>query len=531
MMGTGKTCLGRELARRADVPFVDLDLWIEHEAGLRVPEIVAGRGQNAFRALEQSALAAQLADATPRVVALGAATLLHRPARLSVLARGFLVVLTASIAELARRIAADGSARPRTGEPIDELANEREALERQLTELWVDRAAGYAEAHAVVDTTARPASELVSEVLAVAELDPIPVALGERTYGVDVVLEQAELHLGRPLARLEPSRVVLVTDETVWSLYEGRLDPIAEQHGRHPVRVVLPPGELHKTLASVEQILLAAVQAPVDRHAVVVGVGGGVVTDIAGLAAALALRGLRWVAVPTTVLSMVDASVGGKTGVDVGEAKNAVGAFHQPSRVIVDPSFTRTESARALSSGLAEVIKTAVIGDPALYHELLAPGGAERLVDDRDLAALGRAIRSSVAVKAGVVSRDEREAGERAHLNLGHTIGHALEAQGGYERLSHGEAVALGLVAALRIGVALGVTGTELAAEVVSLLRRLRLPTDLDQQPLSEALRWVAFDKKRQRQALRMVLVRAPGQVEVARVAPADLPGLLRPMG
>jgi shikimate kinase/3-dehydroquinate synthase len=277
----------------------------------------------------------------------------------------------------------------------------------------------------------------------------------------------------------------------------------------------------------VERILRTAIEVPVDRQAVVVGVGGGVVTDIAGLAASLALRGLRWIAVPTTVLSMVDASVGGKTAVDLGAAKNAVGTFHQPSRVIVDPSFARTESPRALRSGLAEVVKTALIGDAAFYRQLAAPGAVERLVRDRDPSATTQAIRSSITVKAGIVGRDEREAGERAHLNLGHTVGHALEAEGGFERLTHGEAVSLGLVAALRAGVALSVTDRDLAAEVEHLLTRLGLPTDLDAEPLARAMRWVAYDKKRQAGTLRMVLVRAPGTVEIARVAAADLPELL----
>jgi 3-dehydroquinate synthetase len=277
----------------------------------------------------------------------------------------------------------------------------------------------------------------------------------------------------------------------------------------------------------VERVLRTAIEARVDRQAVVIGVGGGVVTDIAGLAASLALRGLRWIAVPTTVLSMVDASVGGKTAVDLGAAKNAVGAFHQPSRVIVDPSFSHTESTRALRSGLAEVVKTALIGDPAYYRHLTSPGTAERLVNDRDPTATALAIRSSITVKAAIVGRDEREAGERAHLNLGHTVGHALEAEGGFERLTHGEAVSLGLVAALRAGIALGVTDRGLAAEVEQLLGRLGLPTDLDAEPLARAVRWVAYDKKRQAGALRMILVRAPGAVEITRVEAADLPELL----
>jgi shikimate kinase/3-dehydroquinate synthase len=507
--GAGKTVVGKAVAGLANVPFVDLTEAIERQAGCTAAEIVAQKGKEAFASLEKSALAEQLEDPTPRVVALGAATLLNRPTRLAVLDRGAVVSLTAAVEELARRVPGCDAER--------------------LAEQAVARAAGYAEAHAVVDTTSRSIDDVAAEVFGIGEESPIAVPLGERTYVVDVGAEQAEVNLSKALARLAPSRVVFVTDEVVWPLWGERLDRVVERVAGEPVRVILPPGERNKTLAAVERILKAAVEAPVDRGAVVVGVGGGVVTDVAGLCAAVALRGLRWIAVPTTLLSMVDASVGGKTAVDLGSAKNAVGVFHQPSRVIVDPLFTCTESPRAVSSGLAEVLKTALIGDPILYQEMLAEGGAERLAAQREIGALTRAIRSSVTVKAGVVSRDEREAGERAHLNLGHTIGHALEAEGGFSRLSHGEGVALGLVAALRIGEALGVTPADVAAQIISVLRRLHLPTDLDQQPVAEALRWVSFDKKRRKDAVRMVLVRAPGAVEVVSVVPAELPRLLRP--
>jgi shikimate kinase / 3-dehydroquinate synthase len=518
MMGTGKSALGRAVAERAHLPFVDLDREVEARGGMPVARMFRERGEAFFRSLEQEELARQLADATPRVVALGGGSLVERGARLQALAKATVITLVASVAELVRRLAGDRD-RPLLGADASNT-------EPRLLSLLEARAAGYAEAHAVIDTTSRHLDDLAGEVLSVAELEPIPVPLGERTYGVDIVPDAAEIYLDKALHRLAPSRVVLVTDEVVEPFIAPRL---GERLARRPdlIQVVLPPGERHKTLGSVERILRAAIDAPVDRNAVVIGVGGGVVTDIAGLSASLALRGLRWIAVPTTVLSMVDASVGGKTAVDLGAAKNAVGTFHQPSRVIVDPHFSRTESARALRSGLAEVVKTALIGDPDFYRQLLGPGAAERLVHDREPSATTQAIRSSITVKAGIVGRDEREAGERAHLNLGHTVGHALEAEGGFERLTHGEAVSLGLVAALRAGVALSVTDRDLATEVEQLLGRLGLPTDLDAEPLERAMRWVIYDKKRQAGSLRMILVRAPGVIEIARVAAADLPELL----
>lgn len=518
MMGTGKSSLGRAMAERARLPFVDLDFDVELRAGMSIARLFRERGEASFRSIEREALNEQLADPAPRIVALGGGTLVDRSARLAALARATVITLTASPAELERRLAGDRD------RPL--LEGENAATGSRLLAVLESRRAGYAEAHAVIDTSSRPVDELAAEALAVAELEPIPVPLGERTYAVDIVPGGVDVHLQKIIARLAPSRVVLVTDEIVDPLVASKLGEHLSAHGDFS-KVVVPSGERYKTLATVEKILRVAIDAPVDRQAVVVGVGGGVVTDMAGLAAALALRGLRWVAVPTTVLSMVDASVGGKTAVDLGGAKNAVGAFHQPSRVIVDPALARTESARALRSGLAEVVKTALIGDPAFYRQLMAPGVAEQLVGDRDAAATTQAIRSSIAVKAAIVGRDEREAGERAHLNLGHTIGHALEAEGGFERLTHGEAVALGLIAALRVGVALGVTGVDLAADVAGLLKRLGLPTELDAEPLAGALRWVGYDKKRQGGTLRMILVRAPGSVEIARVAAPDLPKLL----
>jgi shikimate kinase/3-dehydroquinate synthase len=221
---------------------------------------------------------------------------------------------------------------------------------------------------------------------------------------------------------------------------------------------------------------------------------------------------------------MVDASVGGKTGVDLGPAKNAVGAFHQPSAVVIDVARVATESARAYASGLAEVVKSAALGDAELFAHLEASADA---VTRRELPHVTALARRSVAVKAGIVSRDERESGERALLNFGHTVGHALEAEGGYTRLTHGEAVALGMVAALRVGVAEGVTPPDLAERVTRLLARLGLPVDLDAQPLAAALPLVALDKKRRRGAIRFVLLHALGDARVREIEPSKLASIL----
>jgi shikimate kinase/3-dehydroquinate synthase len=251
-----------------------------------------------------------------------------------------------------------------------------------------------------------------------------------------------------------------------------------------------------------------------------VALGGGVVTDMTGFAAATWLRGVRWVGVASTLLAMVDASVGGKTGVDFGPAKNSVGAFWQPAGVICDTGLIATESDRAYRGALAEVVKTAIIGDPVLFELLESQVPA---VLERRPEVLTEMVRRCVALKAWVVASDEREAGIRAWLNLGHTLGHALEAHGNYERLTHGEAVSLGLVAALEIGQRLGQTPPDLVKRTVEVLKNLGLPSDLSHEPLSEAASLLGHDKKRAGSKLNFVVPRAVGEVTLEPIEVSEL--------
>jgi shikimate kinase/3-dehydroquinate synthase len=318
--------------------------------------------------------------------------------------------------------------------------------------------------------------------------------------------------------------VLLVTDRNVAPLHAGPVAATLGAGGARVELVVLEPGEQHKNPAAVVELWRRALGAGADRTSLVVGLGGGVVTDVAGFAAGTYMRGVRWAAFPTTLLGMVDASVGGKTAVDLGTAKNAVGAFWQPSSVVCDLEFLRTEPERGYVGALAEVAKSALIGDRVLFDLLESRAGA---VLARDPGALGEVVRRSVAVKAGVVGRDEREAGLRAVLNLGHTVGHALEAAGGYRELSHGEAVSLGLVAALRIGCALGRTSADLVGRVMALLGSLGLPTVLDRARLEAATSLLAQDKKRAGGSLRFVVVEGVGQVSTVRLGLGELARLV----
>jgi shikimate kinase / 3-dehydroquinate synthase len=507
-MATGKSTVGRRSAELAGVAHEDLDALIEREAGVPIAELFRSRGEPGFRELEARALDAVLADPTPRVISLGGGTLLPRAARLSALDRSVVVSLEASPEAIAARTEGDQS-RPLLG------ARGREA---RIAELLESRRLAYAEAQAHLDTSTGDVEATARAALDVWKRDPIAVAAAGGSYAVDVGTGIA----AERLAGLTQgaTRALLVSDKNVGPLHADRLVSGFE-HASVPVtRFDLEPGEPHKNQASLASLWDACSEAQLDRRSVIVALGGGVVSDIAGLCAATWLRGVRWIALPTTLLAMVDASVGGKTGIDLGDAKNAIGAFWQPAGVACDISMLATEPERGFASALSEVVKSALIGDPELF-ELLESASARVLARDPEL--LVEIVRRSVAVKARIVSRDERETELRAVLNLGHTVGHALEAQAGYALLTHGEAVSLGLVAALRLGVRLGTTPHELALRTERLLAAFGLPVELERQPLPEAAARLGLDKKRTGGTLRFVLARGIGDVTYIDLPMEDL--------
>ncbi len=264
----------------------------------------------------------------------------------------------------------------------------------------------------------------------------------------------------------------------------------------------------------------AALGAGVDRDTLVVAFGGGVTSDIAGFAASTLLRGVRFVAAPTTLLAMADASVGGKTGIDHPAGKNLVGTIYQPSGVVIDTAHLMTLPVRELRAGVAEVVKIALATSASLFERLETEGA--RLLDPRS-QALREIVRESVALKARVVRDDEREGGRRAILNLGHTIGHALEASSGFRKYLHGEAVALGTVAELAVTVRAGLTPSDVLPRTERLLRAVGLPTETSQEELRAALRFVGADKKRRGSHLALPVVTSLGVSDVREFPPEAL--------
>jgi 5-deoxy-5-amino-3-dehydroquinate synthase len=419
MMGAGKTTVGRRLAALLGRRLVDSDELIEARTGRTVREIFETDGEPAFRELETAALVEALATPEPLVIAAAGGVLLRPENRDALQRSGAQVVwLRADPAVLARR-ATRGTHRPLLdGDPegaMRRLLPEREPLYRQAADL-------------VIDTDALSPAEVAERIAeALAGIRRVTVPLGERSY--DVVVGHGAVRALPGLLPATAQRAAIVTQAGI---------PFTVQLPVPTIRLEIGDGEAAKTLATVEALCRGFARFGLTRHDVVVGVGGGMVTDVAGFAAATWHRGVPVIHVATTLLGMVDAAIGGKTGVNLPEGKNLVGAFWQPSGVVCDLDALATLPPRERRSGDGEMAK---------YHFLTG--------DDLDAMSLTDRVARCVAIKAEVVASDEREGGRRALLNYGHTLAHALEIATGH-RLTHGEAVGIGLVYAAELAHRLG---------------------------------------------------------------------------
>jgi shikimate kinase/3-dehydroquinate synthase len=521
-MGVGKSAVGRRVAARLGRKFVDTDELIEARAGRAVPEIFAREGEAHFRALEAE-VCRELSCAQGLVIATGGWTLGSPQNRAAIEAGGLVVCLTADVPTLIQRLERTEAYRPmlQGGDGRQEAPSDRES---RVKALLAARKLTYHSFPLQVNTARWSIQEAADRILALWEAfaaSDLPFALPVAAPGGDYTIligEELLDRLGLLLAGLDHwTAAALVSDDVVGPLHADRAAAGLERGwgiGRTSpaaiARCVMPAGEAHKTLTTVESLYGQFLAAGLDRGSLIVALGGGVVGDVAGFAAATYMRGLPLVQVPTTLLSMVDSSVGGKTGVDLPAGKNLVGAFKQPALVVIDPTLLVSLPAADFRAGLGEVVKAAVIGDPLLFERMET--------GQLDLAWL---IRRAVAVKVAVVEEDPFEQGRRAVLNLGHTFGHAFEVLSDY-RLRHGEAIAMGTVVAARLAVELGRCPADVAHRIVALLGHLSLPTAApDYDP--EAV-WTAMtaDKKKQGSRLRFVLPLDIGRVEVFDDVPRE---------
>jgi shikimate kinase/3-dehydroquinate synthase len=488
-MGAGKTAAANA-ARSAGLEAIEADELVEDELGMSIARFFGRRGEEEFRSLEAAQVSKLLNDVDGGVIALGGGAVCAKEVR-GALGRHVVVWLQVSAEEAWRRV--EGSERP--------LAQDRDHFEA----LHAERQPVYAElADAILPQGDK---ELVARALpSLIGLRELPPGTRMAWAASDSGEYPAYVGEGLLVAGYWPleGRRFCVSDSTVAALYAEAVGPLAGL-------VEVEPGERAKTLPAAERVLRELAQLGMSRADHLVALGGGVVGDLAGFCAATYQRGVELVQVPTTLVAQVDSAYGGKTGVDLPEAKNYVGAYHLPGAVLADVATLGTLPPTEMAAGFVEVVKTALIAGGELW-------GRVQALEELDPARLGDVIFACARTKLEIVAADERDSGGRAALNLGHTVGHAIEAATGYERYRHGEAVGLGLLAALRLSGA-----AELRDQVLGLLDRHGLPTRLDPAiDVGSVLEAVERDKKRTADGVGFVLLERPGEPAIGRRVPPD---------
>ncbi len=534
LMGSGKTAIGRRLAQRLGLEFVDSDTEIEWAAGMTIPEIFSRYGEPYFRDGERRVMARLLADG-PRIIATGGGAFMNAETRARIAESGVSLWLKGDVDVLWRRV------RKRTHRPLLQNPNPEATLKKLMDERYPI----YAQADVTVISQEGPHEAVVEDALeglehhlcsspqpgagpageAIAFFERVTVDLGARSYDIWIgegVVAQAGAHI----ARIAPgASVAIVTDANVARQHLATLEASLAAAGIRFSSIVVAPGEESKSFAGFENVCNAIIEGRFERGDLVVALGGGVVGDLAGFAAASVRRGMRFIQIPTSLLAQVDSSVGGKTGINSPLGKNLIGAFHQPSLVLADTACLATLPVREFRAGYAEIVKYGLIRDLAFFEWLEAnwsgvfTGGPARI----------HAIAKSCAAKAEIVAGDEYESGDRALLNFGHTFGHALERLVGYdgERLVHGEAVAIGMACASRFSVRRGLCEPGLALRVETHLRNVGLPVHIRdiagwQGDAASILDAMYQDKKVVRGALTFVLIQGIGHCFIAKNVDAD---------
>jgi 3-dehydroquinate synthetase/shikimate kinase len=526
--GSGKSVVGKRLAARHGATFLDLDEQIERRDGRPIPTIFAEDGEAAFRTLERHAVAhLGPADDDPRVrrvVATGGGAVVD-PRNRWALYRGRMSAWLDSRPEvLAQRLRRSVHVRPLvTGrDPIGSIRDLAARRERFYAAADV-RIAGVAEVATVVD-----AVEVRRRAWAAAAAHPTTLVRVSSPLGRVVIGDGiAPAATREALDRLETRRTIVVSEPGAWAAVGSAFSEALAGGDRPLETVMLPQGEAAKRLAVIEAAASELARLRVGRDESIVAVGGGALGDAAGFLAATYLRGIGLVHVPTTLVAQIDSSIGGKTAVDLPEGKNLVGAFHQPTDIVIDVALLATLPERERRAALGEAVKMAALGDERLFELLERHGdeiarGAEAVAERGEVAEL---VERCALAKLDVVLADERERGTRdgrIRLNLGHSIGHAVEAAAGFEGLLHGEAVAYGVRAACRIGVAIGVTPPERAERIGRVLDDLGLARDPLPYGLDDVLGHLATDKKHVAGRLRWVVPTADG-VEVRTDVPDEI--------
>ncbi|HET8784191.1 MAG TPA: bifunctional shikimate kinase/3-dehydroquinate synthase [Candidatus Limnocylindrales bacterium] len=526
--GSGKSVVGKRLANRHAATFIDLDERIERTDGRPIPTIFAEDGEAAFRRVEREAVEA-LGPADPdplvqRVIATGGGAVVDPRNRWALYRHRVVVWLDGRPEVLAQRLRRSPHVRPlvQGRDPIGKLRELAAGRERFYAAADI-HIAGVADVSSVVAAVEAHLADRARGARTGTGLLSATTPIGRIVIGDGIAARAIDAALGR----LEARRALIVSEPGAWNAVGSRIAADIEAGGRAVEAVLLPEGEAAKRLSVVETAASELARHHIARGEPLVAIGGGALGDAAGFLAATYLRGIPIVHVPTSLVAQIDSSIGGKTAVDLPEGKNLVGAFHQPTDIVIDVQLLATLPERQRRAALGEAVKMATLGDERLFELLERRGDA---IARGDASAMERGELAEVVercawAKIEVVLADERErAGGtgRIRLNLGHSLGHAVEAAAGFEALLHGEAVAYGLRAACRIGEGLGVTPPERSARIGRVLDSLGLAVEPLPYTVEDVLRHLALDKKHEAGRLRWVLPTADG-VEIRSDVPAEM--------
>lgn len=528
MMGAGKTTIGKALANSLGKEFIDSDHEIQDRTGVKIPVIFEIEGEAGFRKRESEVLA-ELVKKSNMVLATGGGAVLSRENRQILRRGGIVIYLRASVNDLYRRTRYDKN------RPLLQTQN----LFARLNELYVQRDVLYREAaHVIIDSGKQGVRFLVQKLInklisinfntimqnnnknamQTITVDFTPSS-EKRSYPIHIghgILQQVDLIV----SCLPQKRVAIVSNTTIAPLYLDNLRAALEKQGVISISIILPDGEVHKNWGTLNLIFDALLKNHCERNTAILALGGGVIGDLTGFAAATYLRGVPFIQIPTTLLAQVDSSVGGKTGINHPLGKNMIGAFYQPRMVLADSATLNTLPDRELRAGLAEIIKYGLIRDPAFFdwlernmHRLLA----------RDPVTLNEAIQRSCENKAEIVAADEKEEGVRALLNLGHTFGHAIENGMGYGIWLHGEAVAAGIVLAADLSRRMKLINEADVGRIRKIFLQAGLPVVAPKMPPEKYLRLMMLDKKVDAGRARFIVLNRIGEA----VMRADIPPVL----
>ncbi len=478
-MGSGKSTVGRRLARAMDLPFVDLDSEICKRAGSSIPEIFQAAGEEAFRYLERQSLRELVLAGEEAVVATGGGLPVDPANRRLMKASGYTVYLRAEFETLKARVPAD-SGRPNWRDDAQQLFESRQSA--------------YADCDFIIDTDGLEHDAVVELVMQrCGALDmPVPVLTGDKPYPVYIAKIDRIAEL---IARhSQPDGLFVLVDENVKRLHSSRID--AALDGLRQVEMVVPSGEASKSYAFLEQVLDRMLAEKMNRNWVVVAIGGGVTGDLAGFAASVFMRGIPVVQVPTTLLAQVDSSIGGKTAINTARGKNLVGSFHQPLLVLSDVDFLQSLGRAEFAGSMAEIVKYGIIMDRPLMEYL----------EQHQNYDYARLVRLCSLDKAYVVARDEKEGGLRRILNFGHTLGHAVEKSFDY-KIHHGLGVAVGMLFATWLSCDLGLLAKKEMIRIIGLIRRLEMiPASLELPGPAVLADAMALDKKSSAAGIHFIL-------------------------